>query len=717
MYPTDGSGSVHLSWGGAFHDAGSGIASYHVCVGPTLGDCSVHDELLDSTEPYLPTQTRVRDWELSQYQANAAAAGRTSTVLVASIKATDGVGLSTAASENIVLDWTAPTGLDRVLVNGRQPNGVETLYSVEPTIELSLPSPEDDDSGEVDIAWAVAVTGVHTDAPLLSAECMVQASTASAALNPINSSGPSPLIAKFTAHCSGLIDVNARVCFQVLASNLAGASTQLPPACIVVFGEMPSFPVQPSLARLDLGSAYSNGTAADERFQLTWQRPYMAIADSQLLLSYVLCTLNRCATPTPIISSQTSVYIPFSHPMLAGYRGMVWAYLQGKTDFGLDFHSERTNVVVAGRGVPSAGSVRLSESIELIDVEPASLTHPNAAVLTVSGFVEPILGIDSVKVCVGTRPGGSDILPCQMIGGMPSSRRIDLSAYADQIPDLTTVVALLEASDAADHGLYATVEACTRLGDCASAISNRGTIDREDPSIGQVSDGLLLKSLDDVVAWEAVEYVDCRGLIGGSQYPISSPPPTAQSEPIGGPSAPPPLAPPMSPPGAPAGKPACLRGPLINPANAAVSAATIAMLRPLARLDATTAVVDSLAGTRLGVSWSAITDSGSGVASAELCMDTREFRCFSISMGGGSIVLLLPEVSTGDVVVATVCATDNAGRRSCSSSPGARVFTSTPMLEAIKVPSYVPSCSSISLELQLPPPRTLCAGFQFSMQL
>lgn len=414
---------------------------------------------------------------------------------------------------------------------------------------------------------------------------------------------------------------------------------------------------------------------------LIWQQPSYQLPARYLHVSYALCTPSGCSDPVATQPNQTIAYIPLAHKMLADYKGLAWVKLTARSSIGPSSTSPPSESVNIGRGIPSQGSVSLSpgSSASASRRQLDSIGNLAASEIILDGFVEPVLGIDTYQVCLGTKPGGADVLACQLICtdagsecdsvGLPTTGVLSLGPYAALLPDEAAL--LSKAMNGSGVSIYAKVRACTILQDCQVAISPGVTIDRVQPITGYVADGLVIAEAG---GWEQVLYVEC---VSGESME-------------------------------------CTTRKLLG-SDAAMNHLIIRQFQPLVLAAPNTESVESLSGHHIGVSWGTVVDGGSGVSHVSLCVASR---CITIPPSSGMAVFELLDHKSGDLVTSTICATDYANNKACRSSAGTTVFTNNAAVTNITIrEEYLPSCDLFNASWIPAATLAQCDDYSVSMEI
>ena len=466
-------------------------------------------------------------------------------------------------------------------------------------------------------------------------------------------------------------------------------------------------PEPPQLSRLD---ALTNGRTSRREVMLSWQLPSYPLPSSHLQIKYILCTMHGCSEPVVTRPNQTLAYIPLHHEKLANYTGLAWVRLEALSLIGPSSTSPSSLPVNIGRGTPSLGYVTLSQTVESVDGRRrlSSISDLTSSELIIQGFVEPILGIETYRVCLGSKPGRADVLPCQLICsqfvtqsagdgeacdsvGLPTTGVLPLGQYSALLQD---EAAILANSVNGTARIYATVKACTFVGDCQVAISPAVTIDTLDPVIGFIADGLIIQAVDNLASWEDVWHVECGIRVSDEEDNDNGD----------------------------AGSSTGCTTKLLLGSDRTMNRMITRQLSSLALAAPNRELVRTLSGQNVGVTWGSIVDSGSGVEHAELCVASH---CVTLMPSSGAMmpssgmaIFTLPELASGDFVSSTICATDYATNRACHSSIGTTVVTSNAAVSNISsLTQYMSSCEVVSMSWVPPADNAQCDNLTLSMKI
>ena len=191
----------------------------------------------------------------------------------------------------------------------------------------------------------------------------------------------------------------------------------------------------------------------EELVTVTWPPPTtMGGANSVVSWRFCVDLATRCGGWRQARGTQTNASISTRAGLLEGYRGQVWAELVATNAAGSSSQLSRTDLpVFVGSLPPTPGAL-----------EFVSTALPNlaAAVVRVTGFDAPLLGISYFEWCVGTSTRLADLLSCRLVPYLP--RYLHLQPFAAEAEAL---------SPNSTHLAVVTARACDSLGECTDASS------------------------------------------------------------------------------------------------------------------------------------------------------------------------------------------------------------------------------------------------------
>ena len=669
---------VDVVWGENFADQGTGIASYHVCVGLRPGGCTLHDELVAAKQAHTPLPPTGITLALSGPMLDGArVAGELSnrdtddaaTVYV-QVTVTDKLGLAITVTEVLFLDWTPPK-LDSPAINGQLPVAdAPVIISAEPP-QLTFSAPFDPDTAGTSLRIPFALSAVARVqkgiAPLVESEIPLSCffkQNATAAQN-----AQATTLLSYKATCSlpdvGVLDV----CFSATATNLVGL-TAVATTCATVLRAAPVWPAAPSFEHVDPADGGS-------MMQVRWSAlthpdwpslPYPAPVE----VAVVLCSVVECNEPLLIEGNASGTAFIFGDALDRHTGRAVYIYLLASSRPSLG--------ATAPTSASLASPTTIWQSVATVTEGAVQITNPggvhyvsslDAIVAVLTGLVETYFGITQMSICLGMVPGGDDVLACQALDAIPADRpaSLSLAPYAKLLPDAVALASLAGQNRSIE--VFVTINACNMRAECGRAISDGAVIDNDDPTVGYVWDGLLIGDPSMLGAWDEVVHIDCTTLLtpGGSGCAI-----------------------------------ALLLANASSSMDSTYKARLLASLLPLVVSQGNVVGVQRV-GHKVGVSWGVSTDEGSGIALVELCLggggggggegsaDALDslMACTPVSRSGGLAVISI-NLSHAQRVHATICATDASGRRTCATSAGATYFFDAAVATVIAAEHVRPLC-------------------------
>ena len=663
---------VNVVWGENFADQGTGIANYHVCVGLRPGGgCTLHDELVAAAQAHspLPPPTGVTLALSGPILDSARLTGGLSnrdtddaaTVYV-QVTVTDKLGLAITVTEVLFLDWTPPE-LDLPAINGQVPTAdAPVMISAEPP-QLTFAAPFDPDTAGAGLRVPLALSAVarvrNDIAPLVESEIPLSCFFEQNATVAQNAQATTLLSYKATCRLPdvGVLDV----CFSATATNLVGL-TAVATTCATVLRAAPVWPSAPSFEHVDPADG---GSMMRVRWSaLThpdWPTlPYPAPVE----VAVVLCSVDECDEPLLIEGNASGTAIIFGDALDRHMGRPVYVYLLASSRPSLG--------ATAQTSASLASPTTIWQSVATVTEGAVQITNPGgvhyvsslgAIVAVLTGLIEPYFGITQMSICLGTVPGGDDLLACQALDTIPADRpaRLRLAPYTALLPDAVALASLAGQNRSIE--VFVTIDACNMRAECGRAISDGAVIDNDDPTVGYVWDGLLIGDPYMVGAWDEVVHIDCT-------TPLT-----------------------------PAGNVctvALLLANVPSSMDSTYEARLLASLRPIMLSQGNVVGVQRV-GRKVGVSWGVSTDEGSGIALVELCLGGRGggdegsadaldslMACTPVSRSGGLAVISI-DLPHAQRVHATICATDASGRRTCASSAGATYFTDAAVATVIAI--------------------------------
>ena len=462
-----------------FSDAGSGIAYYDVCVGDT---------------PFLCTHenwTAHRNETTVNFTTVPTENGLYTSRFHVSVFAIDGRGLSIGVSVDAIID-TTPPNISDVSVSAATgviaPDGV--LVTNTTTLIVTLDE-QPTDAETADEAVTVLLSA-HTSSRDGVEGTLQNCSFESVRSNLTDATNVTNLApTQWRAHC--VIQDHASLCIDAVARDLMGHTSKTTSTCALIDQSAPLWP--------NVSSATINGTIKQlahithtrynsskvPGIDAAWPLPFDA-ESGVVAIDVLVCTVHACAAEPLVGVNQTTLFIPDDHSMLLEHTGLVWLRV-GATNLAGGRSEILSNSIVAARGMPSSGRLTLLANIGGDD---GFLSSVGEARLRIRGFEEPLLGVSFFELCVGTAPNSSDLMSSPCVNFTSATHGLDV--VPGQKTDLTLedfLVDHLLPPLNASHELWVTATACSPVGICTSATSNKLMVDLDDPNIGYITDGLL----------------------------------------------------------------------------------------------------------------------------------------------------------------------------------------------------------------------------------
>ena len=393
----------------SFSDAGSGITTLSICQGSSPLKCDFQpppvnrtttsaDGTTATTSLYTPpAYATVAE---STHQEHTVELTRNETYINA--WAIDRLGLVTSVSTKVVLDSTPPI-LGAVVVEKATATDALAKEIFAPdgaTFEVSISGAAayDPEVEFVDVAWSVAESSsVDSYVPLPPPLASSDGENATACdFHPLV--GASAFYWQVRCHGPARI-----ICLTATATNLAGLTAEQT-TCVARWAGAPSWTVQPQIAL--------NGTTG-------LLLSYAAPPDFQRV-QWSVCTALAC-TPPATAAINGTVAIPMPNEVIpTGFNGQVWGRVTAVSVAGIESLTSRavlSNRLLVTHKPPGAGALRLGAPTG------ATVTPDLSALkVTVSGFLDHDLPLESSQFCVGTKAGLDDVLPCvNFTGYLPTS--------------------------------------------------------------------------------------------------------------------------------------------------------------------------------------------------------------------------------------------------------------------------------------------------------
>ena len=361
------------------------------------------------------------------------------------------------------------------------------------------------------------------------------------------------------------------------------------------------------------------------------------------IIEWWMCTPMDCANATRMIRGRTeSLLVPLHRHIPEEYTGPLWLAMVAINGAGLRSGEVHSNVILVGSEDPTDGQLILG---------PRFVNDLAQVTLQVGGFRAPLHGISYFELCLqadATTQTGSDLqgqarargdperIACQTFLELPETVVLS-SAFADVVANR---------SWNGTRAIFVSGTACTPHNRCNTKLSNFVTVDTDSPTLGYLSDGLLMRDS----TWADVQFMDCS--LGSSTCLLV---PLSTSDSFDG-----------------------------APGNHVLAGVNNGTLQ--------------LGSHLVSASWSGVADTGSGIADVELCFVSQAtlmpLACASID-SSGMVMAYIPLEHLG-TYHAVMRAMDSSGNELKVQSLGTQIFLRSPPPSHVVMEDgpFVPSCDA-----------------------